>query len=73
MKKFTNREECFEYVQSLSVNQLMNLCVDLIMDSQVERVFLTQSQFEAFFKVQGLRVVPETRGRNRKNEEFVTE
>jgi hypothetical protein len=73
MKTFDNREQALEYVQSLSITQVMNLCADLIMETQTPKIFLTQQQFEKFFKVQGLRVVPETRGRNRKNEEFVTE
>lgn len=73
MKAFENREQCVEYVQSLNIGQLMNLCADLIMETQTPKIFLTQQQFERFFKVQGLRVVPETRGRNKKNEEFVTE
>lgn len=73
MKTFENREQCAEYVQSLNIAQLMNLCVDLLMESQTPKIFLTQAQLEKFFKVQGLRFVPETRGRNKKNQEFETE
>lgn len=70
MKTFENREQALEYVQSLSITQVMNLCADLIMETQTPKIFLTQQQLEKFFKVQGLRFVPETRGRNRKTEEL---
>lgn len=70
MKSFENREQALEYVQSLSITQVMNLCADLIMETQTPKIFLTQQQFEAFVKVQGLRFVPETRGRNKKTEEL---
>ncbi len=67
MKKFETREQCLEYVQGLSVGQLTSLAVDLLMrQERAEKVFLTQEQFEAFFKVQGLRAIPETRGRKSK-------
>ena len=67
MKKFENREQCIEYVQGLSVGQLTSLCVDLLMrQERAQKIQLTQEQFEAFFKVQGLRAVPETRGRKSK-------
>lgn len=68
MKTFNDKTECRVYVESLSIAEIVDLCVDLIMENQTPKVFLTQQQFEAFFKVQGLRVVPETRGRNKKNE-----
>lgn len=70
MKSFENREQALEYVQSLSITQVMNLCADLIMETQTPKIFLTQQQLEKFFKVQGLRFVPETRGRNKKTEEL---
>lgn len=70
MKTFENREQALEYVQSLSITQVMNLCADLIMETQTPKIFLTQQQLEKFFKVQGLRFVPETRGRNKKTEEL---
>lgn len=70
MKSFENREQALEYVQSLSITQVMNLCADLIMETQTPKIFLTQQQLEKFFKVQGLRFVPETRGRNKKTEEM---
>lgn len=66
MKTFDNREQALEYVQSLSITQVMNLCADLIMETQTPKIFLTQQQFEAFVKVQGLRVEKETRGRKTK-------
>lgn len=67
MKKFENREQCIEYVQGLSVGQLTSLCVDLLMrQERAQKIQLTQEQFESFFKVQGLRAVPETRGRKSK-------
>ena len=66
MKTFDNREQALEYVQSLSISQVMNLCADLIMETQTPKIFLTQQQFEAFVKVQGLRVEKETRGRKTK-------
>lgn len=69
MKTFNNRAECEKYVQTLSIGQVMDLCVDLLMVNQVPKIFLTQDQFERFFKVQGLRVIPETRGRNKKTED----
>lgn len=67
MKRFDTREQCVEYVQSLSIGQLMDLCVDLIMQQSVDKVYLTPEQFSQFFKVRGLRLERETRGRNSKN------
>ena len=49
---------------------MIELCSKLLIERQTEKVFLIQEQFEAFFKVQGLRVVAETRGRNKKTEEL---
>lgn len=63
MKKFENIAQAREYVQSLQIGQMIELCSKLLIESQTEKVFLTQEQFETFFKVRGLRVVPETRGR----------
>ena len=67
MKRFDNREQCYEYVRSLSIAGIMDLCVELLMQQSTDKVFLTPEQFSQFFKVKGLRLVPETRGRNSKN------
>lgn len=58
MKKFENLSQARDYVQSLPIGQMIELCSKLLIERQTEKVFLTQEQFEAFFKVQGLRVVP---------------
>ena len=70
MKKFENLSQSRDYVQSLPIGQMIELCSKLLIERQTEKVFLTQEQFEAFFKVQGLRAVPETRGRNKKTEQL---
>ena len=52
MKKFENIEQSRDYVQSLPIGQMIELCSKLLIERQTEKVFLTQEQFEAFFKGQ---------------------
>lgn len=54
MKKFENLSQARDYVQSLPIGQMIELCSKLLIERQTEKVFLTQEQFEAFF--QGSRV-----------------
>ena len=48
MKKFENIEQVRDYVQSLPIGQMIELCSKLLIERQTEKVFLTQGQFEAF-------------------------
>lgn len=56
MKQFSNREECLEWIDTLSFQQIRSMLADYVMGEQVDRVLITLPQLEKFFKVRGLRV-----------------
>ncbi len=69
---FKNREEAIEYLNTLPLGSIINLCADLLIDRQtVKKITITQEQFNTMFKIVGIREdgSAENRGRNKKSEE----
>ena len=69
-KKFSNREEVLEYLNSLPMQQVINVAADAIMQNQnnsFQKIVLTQDQFQQFFRIRGINEngEVETRGRKR--------
>lgn len=69
-KKFNNREDVLEYLNSLPLQQLINVAADAIMQNQsspIQKIILTQEQFNSFFRIRGYNDngEVETRGRKR--------
>ena len=75
LRKFKDRDECFEYLQGLTMSSLMSLAVDVVMELQTKstnRIVITEEQFKAFFRIRGIKDdgERETRGRSRKYPEL---
>lgn len=68
LKKFTNRLEIEEYVDTLTLSALRSLVIDLIQEKQEavvpKRIPITREQFDVHFRILG--ETGETRGRPRK-------
>lgn len=56
MKQFETREECLEWIDTLSFQQVRTMLADYVMGEQVDKVLITLPQLERFFKVRGLRI-----------------
>lgn len=71
MKTFENKQEALQYLQTLSLGEIMDLAATMLIEnSPVRRISLTREQFERYFRIIGLNDAgePETRGRKRKSE-----
>lgn len=69
---FKNKEEAIEYLNTLPLGGIINLCADLLVERQtVKKITITQEQFNSMFKIVGIREdgTAENRGRTRKSEE----
>ncbi len=73
-RKFRDREEVMEYLQSLTMSSLMSLAADAIMEAQgmAGKIIISEEQFNAFFRIRGFKEngEKETRGRSRKEPEL---
>lgn len=67
VKRFNTKEEALEFVDSLPMNTIRYMLADYLMEGPRERIVVTQEQFNAFFKIRGVREDGgmETRGRKR--------
>ena len=68
-KRFKNIEEARNYVNSLPIGNVLELCASLLVEDmdKAERITITQEQFNAFFKIRGVAAdgSKETRGRKK--------
>ena len=69
-RKFLNRQDAIEYLNSLPFKMVIDIAADALVEPQVkiEKITLTQEQFNSMFKIRGINEngEPETRGRKRK-------
>lgn len=72
MKKFENLSQSRDYVQSLPIGQMIELCSKLLIERQTEKVFLTQEQFEAFFQGSRIKGCSRDKGKEQKDRVIVT-
>ena len=74
-KRFSNKEEVLEYLNTLPMQQVINVAADAIMQNQTattQKIILTQEQFNQFFRIRGFNEngEVETRGRKKIEEIF---
>lgn len=65
-KRFQNEEQARAYVQSLPLNQLVETCVQLLVDDLPERIIISQEQFEKFFRIRGFQADGSVENRGKK-------
>lgn len=72
-RRFLNKQDAIEYLQSLPFKAVIDIAADALVEQQVkiDKIVLTQEQFNAMFKIKGINEngEPETRGRKRKTEQ----
>lgn len=66
-KKFNSLEECEAFVDNLSYANMRNWLISFLMEDSAEKVILTKSQFEAFFRIREESGIGK-KGRPRKSE-----
>lgn len=69
-KRFSNREEVLEYLNSLPLQQLINVAADALLElnnRSFQKIVVSQEQFNTFFRIVGVREngAVETRGRKK--------
>lgn len=72
-KTFRNRDEALEYVNTLPIGSIINLCVDLLMERNIpKRISITEEQFKTMFRITGIREdgTIENRGRRKTEPEI---
>ena len=75
-KRFSNREEVLEYLNTLPLNALINVAADAIMQNQnnsFQKIILTQEQFNQYFRIRGINENGEVETRGRKKAETFQE
>ena len=70
-KKFSSREEALEFVDTLPINTIRYMLADCLLEKVArEKIVITQEQFNAYFKIRGLKEdgTEENRGRKPREE-----
>lgn len=64
-KKFNTREEALEFIDTLPINTIRYMLADCLLERIRDKIVITQEQFNAFFKIRGLKEdgTEENRGR----------
>lgn len=71
MKRFKERAQAAEYIDTLSISQIRELLIDFLTQEEataLKKISITQEQFRAYFKLTGVTESGEVerRGRPRK-------
>lgn len=71
-RRFSNKQEAVEFLQTLPMNALFDVAADALMELQTKtysKITVTEEQFKTFFRVKGIAEngEPETRGRKPKD------
>lgn len=68
-KKFSNKEDAINYLNTLPLNVLIDVAAEAIMSQQnsvVDKIVVTPEQLSAFFRVRGFKDNGEVETRGRK-------
>ena len=70
MKSFESKEEAMQYLQSLSIGEIMNIAAEMLVGyAPARKITITEEQFKNFFRISGYTATGEieTRGRKKRD------
>ena len=71
LKTFKNKEEAFQYLNTLPINSLISMAADLLVERALpKKISITEEQFRTMFRITGMKEdgTIETRGRKKAKE-----
>lgn len=72
MRKFKDKEEVLDFLNSIPFGSVIDIAADAIMDAQnasARKITITQEQFSKFFRILGTTATGEVETRGRKKRE----